>query len=1773
MPSVDQAGQHVVTLIATDADGGSAIESFQLDVLSQNTAPVINSPAPIDVAAGALFTYDVLASDLDSDPLRFELTDAPAGATIDRFGQIRWETEELSIGSHPFSVRVSDPRGGQVEQNFTLNVIEDVIAPRLSAILSPGESPVGNIPWGDQFRIFVRAIDNVEIASLTLQANGQDIPLDAAGTAEFTFAQWGFTGITATATAIDTNGNRTTKTNTFAYDFPQGWNGQGGEEVPTAIITSPADTASVTGMVSIVGTASHENFAAYKLSYRRVDDSVFTEFYESTIPVTNGELGVWDTSLLLNDEYVIRLQVATTDAVVNVVDVHIGLAGELKLGNFRLSFTDMVIPVAGIPIEITRIYDTLQADREGDFGYGWRLEYRNTDLRVGLPKSGLEDIGIYTALRPGVKVYLNVPGEGRQGFTFNPDIRVLPGFGGNNLVLARPRFTPDPGVTSSLSTGVSQYLQVNEQGELYAPGGIPYNPASPDFGGAYVLSTRDGVTYRIDGANGKMISATDRNGNLLEFDEAGITSRDQFQILFRRNANGQIIEITDLEGNSIHYRYGAVGDLVSVVDREGNETSLTYHDERPHYLDGIVDPLGRVGDRLEYDDHGRLISTVNVRGGSTSYSFDPDNFVGEVVGPLGERLSFEYDNYGNVVATTDVLGHQYRHTFDSNGAVLTTTDPLGNTTSYTRNRLGDPTRVVDAVGVVVYYTYNSNGDLVAMTNSLGDVEQREYDPAGNLVARVDADGAVTRYEYDDQGNRTRMIDPLGNSREYQFDEFGNEITQLDRNGYALDFTFNANGVNTGSSTTRTDPNGGQVPLSTVIDVNGNGSWTSVTDPLGHVTSQELDTLGRLQATIDPMGRRVEMRGNDTPIAESVIFPGDQSLAYEFDLNNQVTSITNKGGFKEKYAYDEVGNLVQRILPDGTPNDDSDNPTYLYEYDALRRMIAATDPNGSRQQYRYDAVGNQLSAIDPMGNESSWQYDSEGRLTVTTDRLQRSTRYAYNPAGLLVQTVYPDSATIAFEYDKNGNRIRSIDVDGNATQFGYDNEGQLMTVTDVSGHVTSYQRDSLGNVTTQVDALGRETRYEYDLLSNQTQITRPLNQSSSRTYLADGQLETETDFAGNTTSYTYGLRGELRRIEFSDGNSIAYEYDDFGNPIRTIDSVDGTSTASYDERNQLLEMTRPDDSFLRYRYDQAGNLISLTSPGGTATYTYDSLNRLIATDDVNGATTSYFYDAEGNILNVNYGNGVIETRTYDELNRMMSNELRDGLGNLLSRVDYEREANGNISQVSYSNGDATTYRYDANNRLLQETRQSQGSALHVTSYTYDAVGNRLSASDSSSGTSFYQYDANDRLIQVIGAEERNYQYDVNGQRLSSVSSESTTTYQWNSRGQLESAEVAYGATTMFVSYDYDASGSLIRRTTDGASTQFLVDANRAYSKVIEETSNGGNAIYHYGNELISRIESTGVYYHHANHQQSVTSITDAQGIVIATRGYDAFGVRLEDSFDDLSPFGFTGEYTDDATGNVYLRARHLDPIDGQFLSEDPFAGVREDPTSLHRYQYAHGNPVAYTDPSGEFTLTQTIVTVGLVGGLLGVSTLVGRQLFEKTASVNWKGFSSGFSGGPSAVVVSASGGLLASAVATENAPYEGKVSLSDDYQRRYSGLMGTILAGVSVGVSTPLLDLSGGIGTFELEAPRLLTPRFAPTLSLAGAFLMYDRTVTFIVGKTFRSFLEMGYGAGGANGCGLGTSSAADTISTGINLVLPTGETNRQNTGQIRDAFGLANLEC
>ncbi len=139
-PAAGQTGKFVVTLVVTDAGGASAIESFELDVLAANRAPVINSVAPTVSVKGAGFGYDVLVTDADLDPLQFELTRGPAGAQINAFGQISWDNSSASLGAYDFEVTVSDPRGGEATQAFTIDLVADTEAPKVSLIENLGDA-------------------------------------------------------------------------------------------------------------------------------------------------------------------------------------------------------------------------------------------------------------------------------------------------------------------------------------------------------------------------------------------------------------------------------------------------------------------------------------------------------------------------------------------------------------------------------------------------------------------------------------------------------------------------------------------------------------------------------------------------------------------------------------------------------------------------------------------------------------------------------------------------------------------------------------------------------------------------------------------------------------------------------------------------------------------------------------------------------------------------------------------------------------------------------------------------------------------------------------------------------------------------------------------------------------------------------------------------------------------------------------------------------------------------------------------------------------------------------------------------------------------------------------------------------------------------------------------------------------------------------------------------------------------------------------------------
>jgi large repetitive protein len=147
----------------------------------------------------------------------------------------------------------------------------------------------------------------------------------------------------------------------------------------------------------------------------------------------------------------------------------IEVAGDLKLGNFRLSFTDLTIPVTGIPINLTRTYDTLTSKQQDDFGYGWRMEFRDTDLRISLKRDyWYEEFGYHTVgFKDGERVYITLPGGKREGFTFNAQplrSSFNSVFATTGETLFYPSFEPDNGKTGLISNSIRDDVGIGIRG-------------------------------------------------------------------------------------------------------------------------------------------------------------------------------------------------------------------------------------------------------------------------------------------------------------------------------------------------------------------------------------------------------------------------------------------------------------------------------------------------------------------------------------------------------------------------------------------------------------------------------------------------------------------------------------------------------------------------------------------------------------------------------------------------------------------------------------------------------------------------------------------------------------------------------------------------------------------------------------------------------------------------------------------------------------------------------------------------------------------------------------------------------------------------------------------------------------------------------------------------------------------------------------------------------------------------------------------------------------
>jgi YD repeat-containing protein len=346
---------------------------------------------------------------------------------------------------------------------------------------------------------------------------------------------------------------------------------------------------------------------------------------------------------------------------------------------------------------------------------------------------------------------------------------------------------------------------------------------------------------------------------------------------------------------------------------------------------------------------------------------------------------------------------------------------------------------------------------------------------------------------------------------------------------------------------------------------------------------------------------------------------------------------------------------------------------------------------------------------------------------------------------------------------------------------------------------------------------------------------------SRTYNSLGDLSDENgdNWRQSTDRRVYGLTGTLntagskvRRVS-ADGTEIVYSWNG-----SAYVAGEGAGAADKLVSDGSVWTWTDGDSQVTERYEAYGTnnwrITRQTDPDGnflTFAYTGDKLSQVATAD---GSSISYGWSGN-NIVSVvtsytqnNAAQTLTRTRyAYDGLNRLTTvtvdlspenNSVADG--SVYSTSYRYHGTSRQIASVSQTDGSKVEFAYDATGRVINFTQTVTSGVTRVTGIYYDLATRTTTITDPLGGQTTMRYDAAGNLTQITlpapapntTAPTTSFGYNAEGDVISVTESGRTTTYEYDSNGNMTLSR--------------DSSGNTARRTYGAknellTSTEYLV----------------------------------------------------------------------------------------------------------------------------------------------------------------------------------------------------------------------------------------------------------------------------------------------------------------------------------------------------------------
>ncbi|GBF38276.1 RHS repeat-associated core domain protein [Leptospira johnsonii] len=908
---------------------------------------------------------------------------------------------------------------------------------------------------------------------------------------------------------------------------------------------------------------------------------------------------------------------------------------------------------------------------------------------------------------------------------------------------------------------------------------------------------------------------------------------------------------------------------------------------------------------------------------------------------------------------------------------------------------GNPNLVKESNGNLITVEYDPilHKFPIKMTNGLGQVTLKTYDFANGLELSSTAEnGEISRTEYDSQGRAVKSYLPGESdwSEKIEYENTGDLENQLVRkifrrsNGETLQEDLSNN--ITKISKRRSSLVNGYV-LVEETRRNLEGQVTRKIDPY----LEGSNPFSWTDYTYDAEGNQVRSERNDGTVIESETE----------GLISKTRELLN-------------GNLIKETIE---------------EKNALGQVISSTQ-QGKTTRYSYDLAGRISEIIDPENGTTTIETDFGGRKTKVISPDSGKIEYEYDPnTGKLSKQKYQNGSSIQYAYDSLGrvSQVKGDSPETGAVYYSYEYDdpekengiGRLTKVTDPLG-TTEFGYDLRGNQNLVVKKLTEEDlefviRKKYNLQNQIEETVYPDGSIAKNLYSEAGFLSGITLTPGDGSGSDFPVvqyqgpileDGELK-IQRQLGNGVRTDiyYDLIKRRPSRFVSVKDT------EIYQSIE----------YNYDQFGNYLSILdkkNPSRTQNFQYDSVNRLVSASGVYG-TEEYTYSDSGKLLqkgnlfysyeNPSHKNAVTKVTGQNQSYQYSY----DGSGNIISKngESFRYDPFQKLKEIKTEDQDSIRFDYDFSGTRIRKTKSSDSSKTISLGGLYEVV---ISPGKSPQHTLYFRGNSGDLVAQWTRADAVLVSYQ--GDRIFSRTSGIETV--WKTLAWAAKDNSIRGIKYLFLMPGTNL-GFLYITILLGLGFGFISFREGLWRSVLKFTSpilivsfsncsvlipnSNGNPPWLLPPQFDSNTPNVntpfepggpgsgaglpvgGFLFLHPDHLGSITMATDGNGNRIAGGdqggashiSYKPYGEiqRNDSSGPDVFRYKYNGQEEDKETGLYYFKARYYDPIIGRFLQADSVMDTTR-PMGMDLYMYTEGNPVRYTDPSGNSILSSFLERNGL-----------------------------------------------------------------------------------------------------------------------------------------------------------------------------------------------------